>query len=40
LGLRYLSTEKTLGGEKMKKAILLSLALVGIALSANVFMSP
>jgi hypothetical protein len=38
--LRYLSTEKTLGGEKMKRAILLSLALVGSALPANVFMGP
>jgi hypothetical protein len=40
LGLRYSSTEKPLGGEKMKKALLLSLALVGSALSANVFMGP
>ena len=40
MGLRYLSTEKTLGGEKTKKAILLSLALVGSAMSANVFMGP
>jgi hypothetical protein len=40
LGSRYLSTEKNLGGEKIKKAILLSLALVGSALSTNVFVGP